>query len=280
MKSLSTPLFSDTISTLKSALPISVLFASQAGLSGSSDKTHTLFSDGRYETKMANKKSFSFHLNHTLWLPTWALLIFFSGSSFASITYLSDNRQDMSAGADGDGQNYYQNFHTPDTPFAYFAHQQSSLTPTEFSAQGTGHQYSDYGYSLSESVFDITFKLASQNRINLTSTLSGLGDDVPSASIYLYSGLEIDPDNLLFGGSLSYSDSEYGYDYSLSPTLDSVLTAGNYRIIAQADGGSYVESNSSYAVNAEFTTVVPAPADFWLLGSGLFSLISVRKRKA
>ena len=280
MKSLSTPLFSDTISKPKSALSISVSFTPQAGVSGSSDNAHTLFSNRRYKSKMANKKSFSFHLNHTVWLPIWALLIFFSGPSFASITYLSDNRQDMSAGAEGDGQGYYHNTYTPDAPFAYFAHQQSSLTPTEFSAHGTGHQYSDYGYSLSESVFDITFNLASQNRINLTSTLSGLGEYVPSASISLYRGLDIDPDNLLFSESLSYSDLEYGYGYSVSPTLESILTAGNYRIIAKADGGSYVQSDSSYTVNAEFTTVVPAPTALLLLGSGLFSLISVRKRKA
>jgi hypothetical protein len=273
---------SSTISTLNSALSISVLFASQAGFPNPSNKAHALFSDGRYETKTANKKSFSFHLNHTIWLPIWALLLFFSSSTFASITYLSDNRQDMSAGDEGDGTGYYQNIYAPDTPFAFFAHQNSSLTSTGFSAQGSGHQYSDYGYSLSESVFDITFNLASQNRINLTSTLGGSGENPPSALIYLYSGVDKDTDNLLFSSSLSYSDTEYpgAYSYSSSPTLDTILTAGNYRIIAKADGGSYVESNSNYSVNAEFTTVVPTPPAFWLLGLGLFSLVNVRKRKA
>jgi len=202
----------------------------------------------------------------------------FSNASFASVYYLSDNRQITSGGDDGNN-NSYNNIAYPDSPFTAFSviGQISSLTPSGFSASGSGSAYSDFGFSFSESVFDITFNLSTESTIALSGYLEGIDINFGSgdASVKLYSGTERINSNLLFS---DFVTTEFNSYETVDLEFNSILTAGAYRIVAKANPYFQI-ADSSFSVNAEFTpTVVPIPTAVWFFSSGLFALVGFAKR--
>jgi len=225
-----------------------------------------------------NFKQFSsFRLNSTIFL---LLALSYSNTSFATVSYLSDNRQIVLGGDDGEGNGYNDTILPgSETPFADFSvtGQASSLTSTGFSASGSGFAYSDFGFSFRESIFDITFNLSIESSLALTGYLEGIDQTFGSgdASIKLYSGTDIINSNLLFSDSVAVSDGSYEEKY---PEFNSILTAGAYRIVAKANPYFQI-ADSSFSVNAEFTpTVVPIPTAVWFFSSGLFALVGFAKR--
>jgi len=234
---------------------------------------------------MDDKKFFSLRLNSVKPHSTnfrsalCLLLVLGSGQSYAAVTYLSDNRQVVIGGDDpySAGNN---GVFTPATPFADFAHanQSSSLTSTGFTASGSGYAYSDYTYSFTESLFDVSFNLSTESTIDLTGNLYGMDEGFGSgdASIALYSGTSISVGSLLFSSSVSAVS--YGIE-EIFPAFSDILAAGDYRIVAIANPNFQI-ANSSFSLQADFTpTVVPVPAAVWLFGSGLFALAGLAKRK-
>jgi hypothetical protein len=234
---------------------------------------------------MDDKKLFSLRLNSakshsTNFRPALCLLLALgSGQSYAAVTYLNDNRQ-VNISGDDPNLAVYNGVFTPATPFADFAHsnQTSSLTSTGFTASGSGYAYSDYYYSYTESLFDVSFNLSTESSIDLTGYLYGMDENFGSgdASISLYSGTSTSAGSLLFSSSVSAVSN--GIE-EIFPAFNDILAAGDYRIVAIANPYFQI-ANSSFSLQADFTpTVVPVPAAVWLFGSGLFALAGLAKRK-
>lgn len=201
----------------------------------------------------------------------------FSGQLMAAVVYIDDNRR---VELDGDdGSDYYSNAATPISPFADFntAAQNSSLSTSGFTANGWGEAYSDYTWYTTWSYFDVSFSLTVESDIALRGTLigedwyAGSGD----ASIFLYSGTDLRPGNILYSDSVSAS---YSPSYEKATlAFNGVLAAGDYRIQVTAD--PYFQSAySSYCVEADFSPV-PVPATAWLFGSGILALVAAAQRK-
>ncbi len=200
-------------------------------------------------------------------------LLCFSQAAVSAIVYTNDNRSVEVSGSNGTGG--YNDLYTPDSPYADFnvTAQNSSLSGTGFSASGSGYAYSDYDWSSTVSVFDISFSLTTESIISLNGSLYGYDEYYGSgdASVTLYNGT-----NIVFSDSVSAT---YGETLDRLFFFNDVLAAGDYQLIAQAN--PYFEiAQSSYSLSAVITpSAVPVPAAIWLFVSGFAGLLAFARKK-
>jgi len=156
---------------------------------------------------------------------------------------------------------------TPPAPFEDWisSRQTSSVSPTSFSGSGNGDAFSEIGFFINDSVFDVTFGVSQMADILFTGTLFGddgdFGIGQATASLFMVDG---GSQTTLFtqtGGGGTFGGSSLDFSYSAT------LAAGVYRLVLETD---LVPSfaTASWEFEAQFTPI-PIPAAAWLLGSAL-----------
>ena len=197
-------------------------------------------------------------------------------ASAASVNYTQDRRNTF-----WNGSRTGLIFTNPSTPYADFntgsvsnLSQNSSLGPDGFTASGTAtsQSQSPYGgdWHTSKSVFDITFSVANDTAMTLSTALY-IDSYFSEASVYLYRG-----DNTLIKNLLFQKVAPVYGCFSCGQTLDysAILSSGDYRLVATA----IPANTSAFSLTASFVPV-PVPAAAWLLASGLVGMIGLSSKR-
>lgn len=245
---------------------------------------HNVVKTNKLEGKMINKKVFLNFIKS--YLIIGLLVIGVVNETFAAVVYINDNRRVDNIS--GRRDQFPTSVNTPFYPNAPFADmdvvgQTSSLTSNGFSANGKSINLTanDFVFKFSASYFDVSFNVDTESRFNLKGLLTSQTNTVVNtsayASIYIYSGVDLLFENLLYGNSTHGSD-----DFKEAQlNFNALLSAGDYRILVgvETNGITFGSINeSTYSLSADIVSTVPVPAAVWLFSSGLFLLIGVVKR--
>lgn len=124
----------------------------------------------------------------------------------------------------------------PSPPFSNFnvSGQSTVVTSDEFSGSGNGFGESDFGFSIQESFFDVTFEVDASTVIDLTGSFAGNAGNFGLATLRarLFAGDQVDTANIVLSDVLSadtFDDQFSKFD------LTDTLTPGLYRLVLQTD---------------------------------------------
>lgn len=197
-------------------------------------------------------------------------------NAYSAITYQSDDRYIYHSKATPTKM-------TPTTPYADFdrnwwaweagAFQKSAVTSNSMTGNGrtyAGQDAMHYGAS-GTSEFSVTFGVDQLTDFSLSGNLD--------SAVFFGGDLFV---TLKENGTNIFSKSAWDFAPGVNPfSFGGQFSTGNtYQLILHSDTYDSSYYNEAWDFNLA-TTPVPAPAAAWLLGSGLFGLIGVaRKRKA
>jgi hypothetical protein len=224
----------------------------------------------------------------SVFFGTLLSLLFFSTNAFSTITYLNDYRS-VSSYTDAWWGN--ESF-TPSPKFSNFnnAFQNSSLTPTGFSASGHGLYENvwdpnmGYGYTREvNSNFYILFSTDEAVNLSLFGSLNL--DSWSGGSSVLFNiskGNSVDWNSTIFYKRAEWICDDYTCEnppVSINEVL--FLEAGTYAIYISQSLMSNDGTSGWYNVQGDFipSVPVPVPAAAWLMGSGLIGLAGLSRPK-
>lgn len=202
-------------------------------------------------------------------------LLAMTSEAVAAVTLVADDRSTFESSFDG--TSISQILQTPDAPFADFdtrlepglgvARQISSVSPSLMTASGFGQSRPGAMSSAGRSRFSIDFSIDTDTSIDLSGRLENLLPDpfefpLATAEVFL---VDLDLIQPVFSAA-----TEGDFDFS------SVLTAGNYRISAFAEGAFSQDqvSTGSFELALVF---IPEPSTALLLGWGLAAMSASRR---